>query len=482
MVFLFAFLGIVIVFPLTIAVVRTMLLRTRSEKPKKDAPCSLSSEEQYEVGRHLAEAVSFETISHLSDTPFYQLRVYLEKTYPKVFSILEIIDTQEPNNLVLCWQGEDEEALPVLLTAHQDVVPADDAPSWTYPPFNGHIADGFVWGRGSFDAKGQMIAILEAVERLVSTGFQPKRTWYLAFGCDEEVRESRGARAIVSYFSSRGIRFAFVLDEGGVVAKGFVPKVSAPIAVIGTVEKGNCNIRLSCEKEGGHSSSPDNPTALGIIGKAIWNIESKRPPAHFEPTVRTLLQTLGRHAQWPLSLILLNFWLFKPLITAIFGSSATMNALIRTTYAPTVAVGSSAVNVIANTASAMVNVRTLPSMSTDEAVSWLRRAIGDRRVEISVDSDSVRSRPSRLDCPEFQALTAAINLVFPQAVPTPYIMIGASDALYYEAISEQVYRFTPASMDTGELKRMHSRDERFSLENLGQAVTFYTTLITQDTP
>ncbi|HLW22649.1 MAG TPA: hypothetical protein VKZ39_05655, partial [Sphaerochaetaceae bacterium] len=72
--------------------------------------------------------------------------------------------------------------------------------------------------------------------------------------------------------------------------------------------------------------------------------------------------------------------------------------------------------------------------------------------------------------------------VFPHAIPTPYVMISGSDALLYEELSEQVYRFTPALMESGEVKRMHNRDERFSLENLGQAVTFYTNLITRDTP
>lgn len=445
-------------------------------------PTYLSFEEKEEMGSHLAQAVSFETIAGRDETAFLQLHAYLKQTYPTVFSTLESLDTGERNNLVFRWKGEDEKALPVLLTAHQDVVPADETHEWTHPPFSGHISDGFVWGRGSFDAKGQMIAILETIERLLMDGFHPKRTWYVAFGCDEETKGDRGARTIVSFFKQQGIRFAFILDEGGVVAQGFVPMVSAPVAVVGIVEKGNCSIRLSCEKEGGHASSPDNPTALGILGKAIWNIESKRPPAHYEPPTRMMLQSLGKYAKWPLALVLLNIWLFRPVVTMILGASPTMNALIRTTFAVTVTEGSSAVNVISNSASAFVNVRTLPSMSTEKAVAWLNRTIGDSRVHVSVESDAKRSRASRIDCPEFQALIATIRSVFPHAIPTPYVMISGSDALLYEELSEQVYRFTPALMESGEVKRMHNRDERFSLENLGQAVTFYTNLITRDTP
>ena len=61
-------------------------------------------------------------------------------------------------------------------------------------PLSGEIRDGFIWGRGSWDDKGNLLAILEAVESLVVSGFKPRRTIYLAFGHDEE---NGGAATIV---------------------------------------------------------------------------------------------------------------------------------------------------------------------------------------------------------------------------------------------------------------------------------------------
>lgn len=149
--------------------------------------------------------------------------------------------------------------------------------------------------------------------------------------------------------------------------------------------------------------------------------------------------------------------------------------------AVTMVEGSQAENVIAKTASAVVNIRTLPEESTEQTIARVERIIHDKQVKISIISDSIRSRVSSLDGEGFNLISKAIGETF-FAVPTPYLMTGGTDALHYEAVSDHVYRFTPAEMRTGELQRMHNVDERFSEENLGKAIRFYTTLITQDSP
>lgn len=436
------------------------------------------------AAKHLAEAVSFPTVTHRQwkhddKEPFLGLHRFLAETYPLVHTKLEQLDAGALN-LVYRWKGSDSSLEPALLLAHQDVVPASDAAEWLYPPFSYQVHDGFVYGRGSFDAKGQMIALYEALEALLTAGHMPRRTWYIAFGCDEEVRGTEGAAKIARYFDSTGIRFAFVLDEGGVVASGFMPGIEWPIAVVGIAEKGDANIRITCTRDGGHSSTPDNPTALGILGAAIWRLESGRQAPVITTPVRMMLRTLGLHASFPLAVLLLNLWLFKPLVLLLFSANPTMNALVRSTCTVTMAHGSDAPNVVAKQAEAMVNVRLLPEKSTDRTYRWMAKRIRDKRVTMEVVADAVRSKVSRLDGNSFANLSEAIRTTFPQAIPTPYLMTGGTDALWYEQLSDHVFRFTPANMDNGELKRMHSRDERFSIGNLGKAMEFYMTLITQD--
>lgn len=470
---------------LVIALVRTIAIRSANTPVGTSPKASIPGLPDFDLAaKHLAEAVAFPTITHrewkkTDREPFLGLHRYLTETYPLVHTKLEQLDTGALN-LVYRWNGSDNSLEPALLLAHQDVVPASDAAQWLYPPFSHQVHDGYVFGRGSFDAKGQMIAIYEALEALLAAGHMPRRTWYIAFGCDEEVRGSEGAAKIARYFGTTGIRFAFILDEGGVVASGFMPGIDRPIAVVGIAEKGDANIKITCTRDGGHSSTPDNPTALGILGAAIWRIESGKQTARITSVVRVMLHTLGLHAPFPLAFLLLNLWLFKPLVLLLFGANPTMNALVRSTCTVTMAHGSDAPNVVAKQAEAMVNVRLLPEESTDRTYRWITRRIRDKRVTMEVVADAVRSKVSRLDDNSFANLSEAIRTTFPQAIPTPYLMTGGTDALWYEQLSDHVFRFTPANMDTGELKRMHSRDERFSIGNLGKAMEFYMTLITQD--
>ena len=58
----------------------------------------------------------------------------------------------------------DVNALGILV--HADVVPAGDVARWTHPPFGGELIDGAVWGRGSLDDKGPLVASLYAMAAL----------------------------------------------------------------------------------------------------------------------------------------------------------------------------------------------------------------------------------------------------------------------------------------------------------------------------
>jgi carboxypeptidase PM20D1 len=119
--------------------------------------------------------------------------------------------------------------------AHLDVVPveAGTESNWKYPPFEGRIAEGYIWGRGAWDDKMSVMGILEAVEKLLADGFQPKRTIYIAFGHDEEVGGLRGAGRIAPLLQERGAALEFVLDEGSLITEGVIAGMVAPVALIG---------------------------------------------------------------------------------------------------------------------------------------------------------------------------------------------------------------------------------------------------------
>lgn len=132
--------------------------------------------------------------------------------------------------------------------AHYDVVPVDESDEWSYPPFDGVIADGFVYGRGTLDDKGPLIVVLEAVENLLAAGFVPARDVYLSFGGNEE---TFGAAAveIARVLRHRGIVPWLVLDEGAAVVDAPLSFVQGRAAMIGVGEKGAAVLLLFAPKQ-----------------------------------------------------------------------------------------------------------------------------------------------------------------------------------------------------------------------------------------
>ena len=74
------------------------------------------------------------------------------------------------------------ETLGVL--AHLDTVPEGEG--WEHGPFSGDIADGCIWGRGSIDDKGPLVAVLYAMKSLKDAGYVPAKNIRLILGLDEE--------------------------------------------------------------------------------------------------------------------------------------------------------------------------------------------------------------------------------------------------------------------------------------------------------
>lgn len=168
---------------------------------------------------------------------FYQLETYLEQQFPGVHQTLgkEVVNE---HGLVFTWRGSEEGLKPLVLMAHQDVVPVPDdtVGSWTFPPFSGAFDGRYVWGRGSSDCKNSLVGILEAVEELVKAGFRPRRTVVLSFGFDEEISGMEGAGHLAPFLLERYRKdgVAAIVDEGAGVNTLFGTHFATP----GVAEKG----------------------------------------------------------------------------------------------------------------------------------------------------------------------------------------------------------------------------------------------------
>jgi len=440
-----------------------------------------------QVAERLAGGVRFATVSsqdpaELDAQAFRGFQRYLEQSYPRVHRALAR-ETVNDWSLLYTWRGRDASLQPVLLAAHIDVVPVDagSAGDWTQPPWDGVVADGFVWGRGAMDDKASLFCMLEAIEGLLAEHFVPQRTVHLAFGHDEEVGGERGAAEIARRLAERGVRLAFVLDEGGVVAEpGLVPGLARRIAAIGVAEKGSVSIALDAQAEGGHSSTPPRHTAVGLVAAAVVALERSPMPARIDGTTALFFDYLGPELSFPLRAVVANRWLFGPLLELALSRSPATDAMLRTTTAATLASGGVKENVLPIRARSVVNFRIHPSDSVDAVVDHVRQVVDDERISLQVGLRSPPREPSPVspvDSEAFGEIARSAREIFPDSIAVPFLVLGGTDARHYVDTTPRLYRFVPFAYGSDGLVRAHGTDERISVENLISGVRFYRRLL-----
>jgi len=266
-----------------------------------------------------------------------------------------------------------------------------------------------------------------------------------------------------------------VLDEGQVVTEGIIAGTDKPVALIGIAEKGYLSLEFVVEMEGGHSSMPPPQTAVGVLSAAIARLESNPFESTLTEPVRSQLAFLGSEQGWLRRTMFANLWLFAPLVKLQMAKTPATNAMLRTTIAPTMLEGSIKENVLPARARAVVNLRLLPGMSSDEAIRRVVAIVDDTRVNIVTTGTSL-SEPSPVsstDSEPFAKLHRAVKSTFPDAIVVPSLVLGATDSRHFTAIADNVFRFLPARFTREDLSRYHGINERVSEAHYTEFIRFY---------
>lgn len=421
--------------------------------------------------------VSYDDRSQFDAAAFKAFHQFLEASYPGVHARANrhVINDY---SLVYHLPGSEPALQPALFMGHFDVVPIDPATrgAWRFDPFSGALADGRIWGRGSLDNKLGVIALLEATEQLLASGWQPRRSIYLAFGHDEEVGGLDGARQVAAWLAGRDVRFEFVLDEGGIVTEGIFDGVERPVAVIGVAEKGWVNLRLTVGAAGGHSSQPPENTAVGILSRAIVQLEENPFPASLDfmgMTIEPIAHAMPR----TLRILFANTWLFGPLLERYLLRDPGDAASLRTTTAATMISGSPKSNILPTRAEAVVNFRIIPGETAESVQARVERIVDDERVAVTAESYWDPSPVSPVDSDAYRMIAGAIRGLDPDILVAPYLVRGGTDARYFHDLTPNVYRFMMARANPQTVESVHGIDEHVAVSDYLDAIRFYGTLI-----
>ncbi len=432
---------------------------------------------------NLSKSIQFQTISHpdyekFDYEEFQRFLSWLETEYFQVFKNLE--KKYLGKTLLLKWQGEASDLNPILLTAHYDVVPvrADADSIWQESPFSGKIDSDYVWGRGALDDKSGVIAILEAVNYLLEKNFSPRRTVYLSFGHDEEIGGRRGAGKVTEFLLNEGVELEWTLDEGSFLLQDIIPGINKPVAVINVAEKGSLTIQVIGKAAGGHSSMPSSKSSVGYLAEALLKLENNPVPGKLEGISLGLFDEVSKQMPFQYKILFANLWLFEPLINNFLSDSPTMNAVIRTTTAPTMLSASNRLNVLASEAVGTVNFRLHPRDNPEKIINFVKDLISNENIEVkNLSAGTLASSVSDWETEGYRAISNSVREVYGDIIVAPGLMVGGSDSKHYAKAAKNSYRFNPFPLSANELSGLHGIDERIKKDDFLNGIRSYIKII-----
>jgi carboxypeptidase PM20D1 len=473
-----------------VTVLAVNTLRKGSRQLKVE-PLAVLAVDEAAVSARLAEAVRLKTISsredaHLNADEFKKQHALLEARFPRLHTTLKR-EVMPDLSLLYTWEGSQPNAKAVLLLAHQDVVaiaPGTEA-SWTQPPFAGAVKDGFIWGRGAWDNKGNLMAQLEAIEMLVASGYKPQRTVYLVMGADEEIGGFRGAAQIGKLLKSRKVQLEWVLDEGLLVTDGILPGIAQPLALVGIAEKGYQSVVLKFSTAPGHSSMPPQrgTTAIGMMSAALKRIDDDQFPAGIRGVAADMFNTVAPEMTGFSRVALSNLWLFGPVVLKQLDKGGATSAMLRTTTALTIVNAGNKDNVLPGVAEATINFRTLPGDTQEMLMQRLRgqvtQAAGTDKFELYAIPGAEASKVTPTESAQYALVNKTIREVFSDAIVAPGLMLGGTDSIHFGDISDHIFKFSPIRAKPADLPRFHGTNERIAISNYAEAIRFYHRLVSE---
>ena len=378
-------------------------------------------------------------------------------------------------NLVVRLKGQGF-APPLLLMGHTDVVPADGQ-GWKYPPFDGVIADGFMWGRGALDMKFMLAYELTTLLNLKRAGIPLIRDVIFAATADEEgFGADRCGMAFVASEYPELIRAEYALNEFGGVTTWIA---GVPVYPIIVGEKAACMLVVRATGKAGHASEIVTNTAIGRLCNALARLEKKGLPSHDSKVASDAFSKIGgvlapHGLGWAGEMIgkvigsvvdtrLVNR---HPFFSLIYG--ATHNTAI-----PTELRSGIKFNIIPDQAEAVLNGRFLPDVSVEEFVREVQVALGSG-VSLELQGSSTPLSCSH-NTPLFKRICETLEMFHKGSVAIPWLMNGGTDAGHVAKLGATVYGFSPIQTEPGLNPRnlVHAVDERIPLAGIPFGITAF---------
>lgn len=374
-------------------------------------------------------------------------------------------DESRPNLIAkIKSENPDSSIPPFVMYGHVDVVSTADQ-QWENDPFAGIIEDGYLWGRGAIDMKGEHGMFLETLIKIAEEKIQlPFDVIYMAVS-DEEGNSDYGMKYLVENHPEIFEGMKYAIGEIGGFSLDIVGKKLYPIQI---AEKQVAEIKIIASGEGGHASMKHQNTAMERLADAISKLSKKRLPVRITPPVRYMIEEMAKSIGGPVGGVIKL--LLKPaftdkLLNLLGGAGELFDPLLHNSLNVTVVGGGDAINVIPSKVWCRCDLRIVPECSIEEAIEDIKKIIGDS-FEIEVLKYDYGSKG--VDTSLYESMAQAIKEADPEGCPVPFVLQAVTDARFMSRAGVQSYGFTPMKLpkDYDFVSLSHNANERVPVDAL----------------
>jgi acetylornithine deacetylase/succinyl-diaminopimelate desuccinylase-like protein len=378
-------------------------------------------------------------------------------------------DHPTKGNAVVRLHGRNK-AKPILFIGHLDVVEAKRE-DWNFDPFSLTERDGWLYGRGTIDMKGQDVALLATLIRMKHEGYVPDRDIVVAFTADEEAGgDANGVKWLLKEHPDLIAAGLVINPDGGEAAVKSGRKLYVALQ---TSEKVFLTFGLEATDKGGHSSRPTAANPIDRLAKGLERLSGFAFPVHLTDT--TKLYFTGRagleSGQKKMDMQAMGRAPLDAGAIERLSADVETNIMLRTTCVTTMIEGGHAENALPQRARATLQCRVIPGESQDEVQSRIEAALADPTIKVSVMTPAIVS-PDSVPTPAVIAtVTRVTQSMWPTVIVLPEMSAGADDSIYPRNLGIPAYGIDGMfdDLDDG---RAHGRDERIGVNVFDEELEF----------
>ncbi|MBL8101453.1 MAG: M20/M25/M40 family metallo-hydrolase [Anaerolineales bacterium] len=360
-------------------------------------------------------------------------------------------------NLVAHLKGTGK-AKPILMYGHVDVVTTENQ-KWDYPPFEGKVVDGMIWGRGALDMKGGVAMMVAAFLRAKAEGLQPAGDILLAIVSDEEAGGDFGVKFLVEEHPELFKDIRYAIGEFGGFTLQIGKKRFYPIMIS---EKQICWMKAIVRGQGGHGSMPVRGGAMAQLSQLLKRLDENHTPVHITPPAQMMVEAMASAlggAQGLLLGQLNNPFLTQSILNVLGKRGRVFYPLFHNTVSPTILNGSTKINVIPSEISLELDGRLLPGFKPEDMINELQPIVGK---DVELEIVQFEQGPSEPDMGMFKMFSQILREADPEGIPIPLLLSGVTDGRFFTKLGIQTYGFLPLTLpeDFNFTATIHAANER----------------------